>query len=118
MDAFSWDVGGLRVLGRPPSHVGADCCLEHLVLLHAALSFRGEGWIPSVAVSSQCFNRVNMEAVWPLHDKAPELVQSRLCHILLDKTRHKANTDSRVRETESTSEWEACQCHIAKNRAY
>lgn len=53
-----------------------------------------------------------MEALWPLHDKAPELVQSHLCHILLDKTHHKANTDSRVREIESTSGWEACHATL------
>lgn len=30
MGTFSWEVGGLKILRRAPSHVGADYCLEHL----------------------------------------------------------------------------------------
>lgn len=88
-------LAGLNIVKR--THiVGADCYLELFGFPPCGLSSSSrQDWFPSVAVSGQYSNRVNMEAVWPLNDKGPELAESHFCHTLLDKTSHKLNPDSK-----------------------
>lgn len=111
-------LAGLHIVKRTRI-VGADCYLELFGFPPCGLSSSSrQDWFPSVAVSGQYFNRVSMEAVWPLNGKGPELAESHFCHILLDKTSRKLNQILRGRKVDSTCGSETCQCHVAKSCAY